>query len=281
MILPDILRRGMPGGTCRAGIPYQEPEAAPSGSLQQMPEHTRMRRTALALALLLAAGAGLYVSRNTWIPLMQQHTGKQTVASVQARLTPEVLARLRPDLARAGLARLPEELILLAFKEERRLEVHVKQPGGTQLLKTYPFTAFSGTLGPKLREGDRQIPEGIYRIESLNPNSAYYLSMKVSYPNAFDLKHAAREGRTEPGSDIFIHGKAVTIGCIPVGDEAIEELFVLVAHAMRTPVQVIICPRDFRVNSQFPDIQGVSWAPELYAQLEAELARIGPVQGAN
>jgi len=68
----------------------------------------------------------------------------------------------------------------------------------------YRITAASGTAGPKLREGDRQVPEGIYRIVGLNPNSRYHLSMKLDYPNAFDRHQAARDGRARPGSDIFI-----------------------------------------------------------------------------
>jgi murein L,D-transpeptidase YafK len=70
----------------------------------------------------------------------------------------------------------------------------------------------SGKAGPKLREGDGQVPEGIYRIDGLNPNSSYHLSLKLNYPNDFDLEQARTEGRTELGGDIFIHGKAVSIG---------------------------------------------------------------------
>ena len=72
------------------------------------------------------------------------------------------------------------------------------------------------------------MPEGVYRIVALNPNSSYHLSMKLDYPTEFDLSKARAEGRTRPGSDIFIHGKAVSIGCVAVGDDAIEEIFVLV-----------------------------------------------------
>ncbi|NJN46820.1 MAG: L,D-transpeptidase family protein [Candidatus Competibacteraceae bacterium] len=96
---------------------------------------------------------------------------------------------------------------------------------GWQPIKHYPVLAASGTLGPKLCEGDRQVPEGIYRIKSLNPNSAYHLSLELDYPNAFDLRQAERDGRNNPGSAICIHGKAVSVGCLAMGDTAIEELY--------------------------------------------------------
>ena len=90
-------------------------------------------------------------------------------------------------------------------------------------MRTFPFQGFSGTLGPKLREGDGQIPEGLYRIEYLNPNSSYHLSLKIDYPNAFDREKGRSDGRERLGYDIFIHGKSVTVGCIPIGDEAIGQ----------------------------------------------------------
>lgn len=152
------------------------------------------------------------------------------------------------------------------------MEVYARKAGNFVLLKSYPFTAFSGRLGPKLKEGDRQIPEGIYKIEYLNPNSAYYLSMKVSYPNAFDLQKSRFTDPKELGGDIFIHGKAVTIGCIPVGDPAIEELFLLVGKAMEREVKVIVSPRYFRVNAEFPEIEGIDWEQELYENVRRELA---------
>ena len=69
---------------------------------------------------------------------------------------------------------------------------------------------------------DGQIPEGIYGIGYLNPNSSYYFSLKVTYPNASDRARAKADGRTNLGGDIMIHGQAVTIGCVPVGDDAID-----------------------------------------------------------
>ena len=152
------------------------------------------------------------------------------------------------------------------------MEVWIRDAAGPwRLLKRYPFTGFSGALGPKLREGDGQIPEGVYGIEYLNPNSSYHLSLKVDYPNAFDRRMAALEGRTQPGTDIFIHGGSATIGCIPLGDPAVEEVFVLVASVGRERTRVILAPRDFRAGHGPPAIETVGWEDQLYPAIQAAL----------
>ena len=87
-----------------------------------------------------------------------------------------------------------------------------------------------GASGPKIQRGDKQVPEGVYGISYLNPNSAYHLSLGVNYPNAFDREMAAKDGRKNLGGDIMIHGKNVSSGCLAVGDEPAEELFVLAAE---------------------------------------------------
>ena len=96
------------------------------------------------------------------------------------------------------------------------------------LLCTYDFCTTSGVLGPKRKEGDLQIPEGVYHINHFNPVSNFYLSLGLNYPNASDkiLSHA-----TKPGGSIYIHGDCVTIGCIPITDEKIKELYVLAVEA--------------------------------------------------
>jgi murein L,D-transpeptidase YafK len=113
------------------------------------------------------------------------------------------------------------------------------------LLKTYPILAASGTAGPKTREGDRQVPEGEYEIESLNPNSLYHLALRLNYPNEDDVEAAKSEGRTGLGGDIMIHGSDASVGCLAMGDPAIEELFVLVADTGLDKVSVLIAPWDF------------------------------------
>ncbi len=122
------------------------------------------------------------------------------------------------------------QLFLRAFKKEQKLEVWIKENGKEQFafLHTYDFCTTSGTLGPKRREGDLQIPEGLYQINHFNPQSNFYLSLGLNYPNASDkiLSHA-----TKPGGSIYIHGNCVTIGCIPITDDKIKELYVLAVEA--------------------------------------------------
>ncbi|SJM90802.1 conserved hypothetical protein [Crenothrix polyspora] len=116
------------------------------------------------------------------------------------------------------------------------------------------------------------MPEGVYRIEGLNPNSNYHLSMKINYSNEFDLFHAEEEGRTNPGLDIFIHGWAVSIGCLAMGDETIEELFVLTAKVGAENVKVVIAQHD---PSSYPlesdSEQLPEWTTELYDDISDEI----------
>ena len=165
--------------------------------------------------------------RPVWVPMYQKVAGKQTVNDVIEAYQAPAQERLEPYFQRAGIAYPPRSLTLLAIKDSDQLELWASDGDAKTYIRSYPILAASGIAGPKLREGDKQVPEGIYQLEYLNPNSAFHLSMKLNYPNAFDLKYAAEEGRTEPGTNIFIHGKAVSIGCLAMGDEVIEELFVL------------------------------------------------------
>ena len=122
------------------------------------------------------------------------------------------------------------DLFIRAFKKERMLEVWVKEKKQEifSLLNTYPFCSSSGTLGPKRKEGDLQIPEGIYHVNHFNPLSNFYLSLGISYPNASDK---ILSDPKHPGGAIYIHGNCVTIGCIPITDEKIKELYVLAVEA--------------------------------------------------
>lgn len=161
-------------------------------------------------------------------------------------------------------------LRILAFKQERRIELYA--PGWKQP-RRYPMLGFSGTLGPKLAEGDGQIPEGIYGIEYLNPNSKFHLSLKVSYPNASDRARAAADGRGNLGGDIMIHGKNVTIGCIPIGDAAIEEVFYFANAVGPKNISVIIAPYDMRQGRK-PELEksDLIWYPTLCDEIAHELS---------
>ena len=162
------------------------------------------------------------------------------------------------------------KLRILVFKNERSVEVHAP---GWKAPRIYQMTAFSGTLGPKLREGDGQIPEGIYGIGYLNPNSSYYLSLKVTYPNASDRARAKADGRTNLGGDIMIHGTAVTIGCVPVGDDAIEDIFYLASAVGIKNVSVVIAPYDMRKGRR-PELErtSIKWYPNLCNEILTALS---------
>ena len=152
-------------------------------------------------------------------------SGPDRVAAAKARVGTEVSA----SLAYLNLA-MGDPVVLLAFKEERQLEVWCRRVEGEWILwKTFPILAASGTPGPKEREGDRQVPEGTYGIlrRGMNPNSAYHLGMNIGYPNDRDRK----KGRT--GGDIMIHGDQVSVGCLAMGNDGIERLYLLVDAALK------------------------------------------------
>jgi murein L,D-transpeptidase YafK len=134
-------------------------------------------------------------------------------------LSPQTVAEL-------AAKNMPKEspILLRIFKEESELEVWKQDTSGHYaLLRRFPICRWSGELGPKLKEGDRQAPEGFYAITpgQMNPNSAYYLSFNVGYPNAFDRAH----GRT--GGEVMVHGDCSSRGCYAMTDEQIAEIYAL------------------------------------------------------
>ena len=198
--------------------------------------------------------------------------GERTVEDVLQIYGTHVTRKLNNYFTKAKVAFPPKAITLVALKQEKKLEVWARDTQEFRLIHTYDVRAASGIAGPKLRQGDKQVPEGIYRIEALNPNSNYHLSMKLNYPNEFDLFHAEEEGRTNPGSDIFIHGWAVSIGCLAMGDETIEELFVLTAKTGTENVKVVIAPHDPRVYPLETDSEELPiWTAELYDNISSEI----------
>lgn len=232
------------------------------------------RVLAVAVALLLAGGGAFYVfGRGYWYPLLLQFTGARSVSDVLSRYGPDARKKLLPHFERAGVAYPPKQLALLVFKRERKLSVWARSSsnGPWRYIRSYPVLAASGHAGPKLRQGDYQVPEGVYRIEHLNPNSSYHLSMKVSYPNEFDRRMAATDKRTNLGGDIFIHGNRVSIGCVAIGDPGIEELFTLVAQTGHQRVKVIIAPNDLRAGGAIFHEDAPRWVGQLYRTVAAAL----------
>lgn len=125
-------------------------------------------------------------------------------------------------------ANVGNPIFMRIFKQEEVLEVWMKHEGLFHLIQTYPICSYSGDLGPKLKEGDKQSPEGFYYIKKyqLNPNSRFHLAFNIGYPNTYDKAH----GRT--GSFIMVHGACASIGCYAMTDEKIEEIYGLVEKAL-------------------------------------------------
>lgn len=151
-------------------------------------------------------------------------------------------------------------IYIRSFKYDGQLEVWVKNDvrDQFQLFKTYKVCALAGTLGPKRMEGDYQVPEGFYYINVFNPKSNYYLSLGLNYPNVSDriLSDSLR-----PGSEIFIHGSCVTVGCIPIRDEQIDELYIMAAYAKdqgQDFIPVHIFPVRFNVEKSVRYLEGLT-----------------------
>ncbi|WP_245443050.1 L,D-transpeptidase family protein [Methylobacterium terrae] len=154
-----------------------------------------------------------------------QDAGFSAAGSARARepIPPKTVALM------ATKTMSPRDPILIrAFKKESEMEVWKRGADGQYaLLKTFPICRWSGQLGPKVREGDRQAPEGFYPIAmgQMNPNSSYYLSFDTGYPNAFDRAN----GRT--GSYLMVHGTCSSAGCFAMTDEAIAEIYAIAREA--------------------------------------------------
>ncbi|MBC7784129.1 MAG: L,D-transpeptidase family protein [Burkholderiales bacterium] len=211
--------------------------------------------------------------RRLFHPLVVRFQGRRTVEDrLQEFSTAHV--RLKEKFDRAGVVYPPAHVVLLGLKDERRLEVYAGSARESlRLVADYPILAASGGAGPKLREGDRQVPEGIYALESLNPNSRFHAALRIAYPNDFDRKMAKQDGRSQLGGDIMIHGGAASVGCLAMGDPAAEDLFVLAADTGIENVTIIIAPVDLRQRA-LPEGLSTNWRAGLYAVISSELTTL-------
>src|SRR5689334_5279079 len=183
----------------------------------------------LALILSLSLKPGRSLAQNVAVTTYTFIDYQRTIPKIT-----DILKRkedtLRRQFQEKGLAWPAKFVYIRSFKYDSKLEVWVKSTQKEQfkLFKTCKICALAGTLGPKRMEGDYQVPEGFYYINEFNPKSTYYLSLGINYPNASDqiLSDSLR-----PGSEIYIHGSCVTVGCIPMTDQQIDELYILAAYA--------------------------------------------------
>jgi hypothetical protein len=243
-----------------------------------------MKRLLLIAILLFPA-----ITLSLWVYRGMSMTHKKSNASTETKAEKTVEDRLK-EYGPAARARLktyfdakhvpypPARLTLVGLKQEKILEIYA---AGTnqelQFIRAYPILGASGGPGPKLREGDRQVPEGIYPVEWLNPNSLYHLSFRIGYPNDFDREQAKLESRTNLGGDIMLHGGSGSVGCLAMGDPAAEDFFVLAADTGISNITIILSPVDFRqgksvaIDEKFP-----KWTERLYATIKARLNELPP-----
>jgi murein L,D-transpeptidase YafK len=178
----------------------------------------RILKAGLALAL-PALGVALAVSPLSIIGI----AAAEGRADAAAR---RVMPQLRVDLEQAGL-RFGAPLLIRIHKVERELELWIEDGERYRRFRSWPVCTYSGTLGPKQKQGDGQAPEGFYTVRrgQMNPFSRYHLSFDLGYPNAYDVQH----GRT--GDFLMVHGSCVSIGCYAMGDAAIEEIYTMMSAA--------------------------------------------------
>lgn len=232
-----------------------------------------------ALIILLALFAGILVAvicepiRTQMNYLMVKFRGGYTTDERLQQFGRDVSERMNADFKKAEISYPPEQVAYLIFKDTDVLEVYARSLTSEKwkFVRSYPVLKASGLPGPKLREGDFQVPEGIYRSEFLNPNSRYHLSIRVNYPNEFDREMAKVDGRDDLGGDIMIHGSSVSIGCLVMGNIVAEDLFVLAALTDSKTVKIVISPTDFRINPNYSAIETVPWQNQLYDSLRVEL----------
>ena len=223
-----------------------------------------MKRLIFIVFLLLSLSANSMAPKLNWDKAIDH-----AIKRYGLRAEPQLIS----FFTKAGVSYPPREIALLAFKSERKVELWAKNPNQDWThIHNYPLTGFSGRLGPKLRENDKQIPEGVYKLVNFNPFSSMHLSMMINYPNSFDREKGYLDGRRELGNNIFIHGRNLSVGCLAIGDLAIDQLFILARRVGLNNIQLIIAPNDLR--HQKPSTSTFAqprWLPELYKQISESL----------
>lgn len=184
--------------------------------------------------------------------------------------------KLKKEFLADGLHWPVYQIYIRSFKREGQLEVWARNNNKSpfQLFKTYKVCALSGTLGPKRKEGDYQVPEGFYYINEFRPNSNYHLALGLNYPNAADMMWS---DSLHPGNEIFIHGGCITVGCIPIQDHQIEELYVLARTAFKNKqafIPVHIFPMRYTGDTVDKAIRKLSEYTPGYDKLSASLKEV-------
>jgi murein L,D-transpeptidase YafK len=165
-------------------------------------------------------------------------------------------ATLKEAFRSKGLA-WNSRIFFRVYKTEKELEAWVWSGDSFKLFKKYPICSMSGDLGRKLKQGDKQVPEGIYRINRFNPKSNFYLSLGINYPNGADQIVADAE---HPGGDIFIHGDCVSIGCMAMTDDKIKEIYLLANEAKKNgQSEILVHIYPFKMTNANLEIYGKTY----------------------
>lgn len=199
----------------------------------------RLKPVAIGLALVAALWFfGIAWPLSEGYPSLLHWLGDRIIADQEPRFDRE---QLRHDLVAAGFA-LGDDAHVRIYKREHRLEVWMRPAGGHYgLFRSYAICKYSGDLGPKIAEGDRQAPEGFYRVAraQLNPTSRHHLAFNLGFPNQLDQQL----GRT--GSFLMVHGGCTSIGCYAMTDEKVDQIYAIVEAALnrgQNEVDVSIFP---------------------------------------
>jgi|SRR6185312_8210288 len=202
----------------------------------------------LFLSFLFSFASIITHAQNSYLPVRDISFKMQTALAIR-------MDSLQKEFKAKGLEWPVRYMFIRSFKYDGQLEVWVKNQAKEKykLFKTYRVCLLSGAMGPKRMQGDFQVPEGFYYINEFNPRSNYHLALGLNYPNASDkiLSDSLR-----PGNGIYIHGSCVSVGCIPVTDEDIEEIYLIASSAKASgedfiPVHVFPVRYDRKKSLEF------------------------------
>lgn len=235
------------------------------------------------------AAVALGLLANPWAPLtLADEESKQTEAAQKFQTVTQVInaygktvrEKLKPLFESQGVSYPPKRLTWIALKQEKLLLIFAPDKDGRiKRIKSYQIIGASGGPGPKLKEGDKQVPEGFYKLSAFRPNLIAHIGLAVNYPNREDLEHARKEKRKNLGCDILIHGSRWSTGCLAMGNQAIEELFVLAYDAGLNNIDLLFSPCNLLLSNAATENPQMSpkWLPELYQRLRLTLKKY-PIQ---
>ena len=227
------------------------------------------------LATVISVGLGLSLNllcatsaadvRSNPVPL--------TVAAVVQTYGKAARTKLRAAFQAADVQYPPKSSTWVALKAEKVLYVFAHdRKGKMRRVLTFPVIGASGSAGPKLKEGDKQVPEGFYKLTRFRPHLVAHIGLEIDYPNAEDRRHAQAQRRHNLGNDILIHGSRWSTGCLAMENEPIEQLFVLAYDSGISSINLIFAPCNLSAKNPTVDFgKQPDWLPALYERLRKAL----------